>query len=249
MLDKIEALSMQARVYQRLKAALIAGFFEPGQVLVIRELAEQLGTSPMPIRQAVSRLISEHALQEDDKPRSSVCVPPLSLDMFEDLRQTRVLAESRAAALAAERVDQAGLSQLRRLNAAIEAAVADADVNATITANCEFHFALYRMAGSTTLLRVIESLWLQSGPYFRVLVQRYFDDRYNAQRGPNAHPQLLDAIAARDTEAARQAMCEDINGAAEYFLTLPDSTAIQGTSVKWQEPSLALIKSTDASLP
>ncbi len=217
MLDKIEAMSIQGRVYQRLKSALIIGFFEPGQELVIRELAEQLGTSAMPIRQSVSRLVSEHALEEDAKPRSSVRVPRLSAERFEDLRQMRCLVESEAAARAATRIDAAGLAQLKRLNLLITQAVNDGDVSATLTANHDFHFALYRYAGSLALLRVIESLWLQSGPYFRVLVRRYFEDRPGEPMNTNAHPQLLEALAKKDVDGARAALQADIEQAASYF--------------------------------
>jgi DNA-binding GntR family transcriptional regulator len=223
MLDKIEAISMQARVYQRLKKALISGFFEPGQILVIRELAEQLGTSPMPIRQSVSRLVSEHALEEGDKPRSSVRVPKLSADVFEDIRGARVLVESEAAARAAERITKDGIAQLRRLNAAIDGAVADGDITSTITANCDFHFAIYRSADSVTLLRMIESLWLQSGPYFRVLVRRYFDEGAPEKGAVNAHNSLLQAMIDRDGAAARVAMADDINRAAAHFLAMSES--------------------------
>jgi DNA-binding GntR family transcriptional regulator len=134
----------------------------------------------------------------------------------------RVLVESEAAAIAATKIEAADLNKLRRMDGQIQQAIAEKDVTSTIVTNCDFHFALYRIAQSTTLLRTIESLWLQSGPYFRVLVKRYFADEAGERREVNAHKALLDALAAHDAEAARRALADDINKAGDYFVSMPE---------------------------
>ncbi|GAB5458796.1 MAG: GntR family transcriptional regulator [Henriciella sp.] len=220
-LGKIEAKSLQARVYQRLRSALMSGHFEPGQILVIRDLAEQLGTSPMPIRQSLHRLVSEYALEEEDRVRSSVRVPKLSAHTFEDLRSTRRLVEGEAAALAAKKIIPDELDGLERLDAALESAILSGDAERAILANKDFHFAIYEAAGSKTLLRIIESLWLQSGPYFRALVVRYFSDN-KADDDVNEHHRLLAALKEGDARTARSALHADIDKAADYFFTMSD---------------------------
>lgn len=223
-LEKIEAKSLQARVYERLKSALISGKFEPGQVLVIRDLAEQLGTSPMPIRQSLHRLVSEYALEEENRVRSSVRVPEISQKAFEDLRSVRRLVEGEAAARAALNARPSLIGQLRALDEEIGIAVKNGDEEGVILANRHFHFALYEAAGSKALLRVIESLWLQSGPYFRALISRYFSDESDkSEADVNSHEAMLSAIEAGDAEAAREALHADIEAAATYFTQIQDT--------------------------
>lgn len=224
-LEKIEAKSLQARVYQQLKSALITGHFQPGQVLVIRDLAEQLGTSPMPIRQSLHRLVSEHALEEDERVRSSVRVPELSRDVLKDLCSVRRIVEGEAAARAAAKRDAALSKRLIELDARIAGAVDAQQPTAVIRANYDFHFEMYRASGSNTLVRTIESLWLQSGPYLHALIDTFFSrpkPSYEDQL-MNAHGSILRSVASFDPEAARAAVADDISFAMNQFLAVIDS--------------------------
>ncbi len=220
-LERIEARSLQARVYHRLKQAMMSGAFEPGQVLIIRELAEQLGVSPMPVRQSLHRLVSEHALVEEDKARASVLVPQLSDVTFEELRAARVLVEGEAAALAAARADKTTMVRLRKLDSALIKAISAKDVAGAIDSNYEFHFALYAGARSTILLRIIESLWLQSGPYFRVLIKAAFEKLGEPFAALRSNELVLKALEEGDGAAARAALADDINSAAAFYRSIP----------------------------
>lgn len=229
-LERIQARSLNTQVYRRLKAALITGQFAPGQVLLIRDLAEQVGTSPMPIRQALSRLVSENALVEDNKVRSSVRVPELSASVFQELRAVRQLVEAEAAALAAEKARPVDIKRLRTLNAAVKQAVGDEDATKAIQANFDFHFEIYDIADCTILRRTIESLWLQSGPYFRMLIESSFSSLHDAKTEESAragldkalarNDRIIETLAKNDVEAARNAMRDDINRTAEFFLAI-----------------------------
>lgn len=219
-LERIEAKSLQTRVYQSLKSELIGGTFEPGHVLVIREIAQQLGVSPMPVRQALHRLVSEYALEEEDKARASVRVPELSDQTFEELRAARVLVEGEAVAIAAKRMRPATIGRLNKLNKLLLGAIESSDVAAAINANYRFHFELYETANSTIIMRVIESLWLQSGPYFRVLISKVFSNIGRPDIKLNNNDRLLAALAANNSEAAREALADDINVAAAIYRAL-----------------------------
>jgi DNA-binding GntR family transcriptional regulator len=229
-LAPINARNLHSEVYLRLKSALMAGQFAPGQTLLIRDLAEQLGTSPMPVRQALSRLVSEHALVEDDKVRASVRVPPLSAERFEELLMVRKLVEAEAAALAAERATAADIRKLRSLNEAVKRGVRDGNITATIQANFDFHFAIYRLTRNVILERAIESLWLQSGPYFRLLVQSLFESLSSppvareARRGSDEalarNDRIIAALENNDPADARVALSADIDRTAKVFLQL-----------------------------
>jgi DNA-binding GntR family transcriptional regulator len=222
-LEKIEARNLNARVYRALKLALIRGSFEPGQVLIIRDLAEQLGTSPMPVRNGLSRLVSEHALEEEeDKARSSVRVPRISREALEDLRAARILVEGEAAFRAARFASPKLVRKLETLHRRLQKAVDDLDVGACLEVNYDFHVELYAAAQSPTLERIIDSLWLQSGPYFRVLINRSFDMVPNPLLEMRANERIIAALAAKDGEAARNALASDIDEAAAFFLSFSD---------------------------
>src|SRR5215475_7570597 len=83
--------TMRVRVYRSLARGLMAGMFKPGEAVTLRTLAKRLGTSAMPVREAVSRLIAERALVL--LPNRSVIVPRMSRERFVELTETRQVLE------------------------------------------------------------------------------------------------------------------------------------------------------------
>jgi DNA-binding GntR family transcriptional regulator len=226
-LEKIEARNLNARVYRELKLALVRGAFEPGQVLIIRDLAEQLGTSPMPVRNGLSRLVSERALEEEEeKARSSVRVPQISREAFEDLRAARILVEGEAAFRAARHSTPQLVRRLEALHRRLQKAVDALDVGTCLEVNYAFHTELYGAARSPTLERIIDSLWLQSGPYFRVLIARSFETVPNPLLEMRANERIIEAMAANDGRAARKALTTDIDEAASFFLSFAPAKSL-----------------------
>ncbi|NIB40618.1 GntR family transcriptional regulator [Pseudomaricurvus alkylphenolicus] len=221
MLEKIENKSLQKQVYDRLKEALTCGEFEPGQAMVIRNLADKLGCSPMPVRQSLQRLVSEHALTAKDSARSTIRVPCISPEAYEDIKSVRKILEPAAAARAAERSTPELVRELHALDKKMKQAIEAGDAQQAAKTNRAFHFAIYQAADSLTLLRSIESLWLQSGPYFRILIGRYFPggtSGHGTSLNHNSHGSIIDAIENRDPEAAYKALSDDIHIAAKYYI-------------------------------
>jgi hypothetical protein len=110
-LARIERETVQERVYGVLRDRLMRGGFEPGQKLKIAELASALGTSAMPVREALNRLAAERAIES--LPNRSVRVPALSRDALQDLMETRFAVEGLAVARAAANMTAETLAQLR----------------------------------------------------------------------------------------------------------------------------------------
>src|SRR5258706_12046855 len=88
-LGRADRSTLQDRIYDKLTNAIMSGLFVPGQALTIRGLAATLGTSPIPVREAIKRLTSERALAA--LPNGSIAVPKMTRAKFEDLRRTRIL--------------------------------------------------------------------------------------------------------------------------------------------------------------
>lgn len=193
----------------RLREALVQGQFLPGEALKIRDLAEAFGTSTQPVRSAIKQLITEQALEA--LPNRSARVPLLRQDKLEDLTRVRIAVEGLAVALAVEQVTPQALRQLHKLMQA-----RPGDESQHLANHRDFHFAVYRLSGSTTLMPIIESLWLQLGPYLRQATSQGFHLGGEGM-GDRHHLALLKALEERDEKAARKAVEQDIRGSAALF--------------------------------
>lgn len=210
--------TVQDRVYTELRRALIGGLFEPGQVLTIRGLADALATSTMPVREAVGRLITEKALEA--LPNRSVRVPPITLERMDDLLRTRILIEGEAIALAASRMTPRQIAIIEGMLGEwdeMRALKQKKDVDREVTLNQSFHFEIYRACGSAVLIPMIESLWLQSGPCIRVAI--YAFSEAGEVDTAHYHRSIVTALAARDQQAAREALVADISRPFAFLRT------------------------------
>jgi DNA-binding GntR family transcriptional regulator len=208
--------TVQDRVYTELRRALIGGLFEPSQVLTIRGLADVLATSTMPVREAVGRLITEKALEA--LPNRSARVPPITVERMDDLLRTRILIEGEAIALATERMTPPDLARIEAILLEwdeMRALMQVQDIDRELTLNQAFHFEIYRSCGSSVLMPMIESLWLQSGPCIRVAIYAFTEagEVDTAQY----HRRIVSALAAKNVEAARDALAGDISRPFEYL--------------------------------
>jgi DNA-binding GntR family transcriptional regulator len=195
---------LHASIYETLRRRMITGKITPGVGLSTRGLALEMGVSQMPVRDALSRLAAEGAVEIRSKRK--IEVPPMSAARFTDLLNCRLLLEPEAAVQALPHITPTLLKRLREIDAALDAAMENGDVIAYMECNFAFHFTLYRANGRPTLNRLIEALWLQFGPFMRVVY-----GRYGTANLVDQHRVALGAIAARDTEALRRAIASDIS--------------------------------------
>jgi DNA-binding GntR family transcriptional regulator len=157
----------------------------------------------MPVRDALSRLAAEGAVNIRSKRK--IEVPPMTEERFTDLLECRLLLEPEAAVLAMPHITPARLARLRQIDAALDTAIEEGDVIGYMESNFAFHFNIYRAHRRETLNRLIETLWLQFGPFMRVVYGRYGTANLIDQ-----HRIALAAIEARDADALRRAIASDI---------------------------------------
>ncbi|OLP57801.1 GntR family transcriptional regulator [Xaviernesmea oryzae] len=206
----VERETVQDRVYGELRRALVSGLIEPGTVLTIRALADQLQTSTMPVREAIGRLVSENALEA--LPNRSVRVPPVTLARLDDLLRARAMIEGEAIALAAERIEARGTAAIRAILSEWDSVRDQAereDFDREMTLNHRFHFEIYRHCGSAVLMPVIESLWLQSGPCIRAAALAF--SATGEADTTHYHRTIVEALEAGDAGRARAALIADIS--------------------------------------
>jgi DNA-binding GntR family transcriptional regulator len=188
--------TLAEKAFSSLHDLIVTGAFVPGQRLLIEELAERLDMSPMPIREALRRLdavgLVEHV------PHRGARVTELSVEDLREVYEARLALEPLAVRHAAERFsDDDGEGAAAALARHVDGYRRD-DAPAAWAAHTEFHFALYRAAGSRWLLRLITPLWESSERYRLASLPkgRSLDERRRE------HERILEACVARDPEAA-----------------------------------------------
>lgn len=202
-------------VYHEIRRALMQGRFEPGQRMTVRGLADALGTSHMPVRAALSRLIAEKAFIQVSQ--RFIGVPVVSVQKFKDLMEIRRLLEGEAVARSATRMPAGALDETRAIGERLNAAIDRNDTAGYLELNQELKFSIYAHCGSPTLLSLIEMLWLQVGP-----VLRFFSRDLKSLPEINFHGEVIAAIHNRDAEVARVWIQRDIKEGMQFLLIAID---------------------------
>lgn len=204
------------QVQGRLRQLIVAGVLSPGDKVSLRTVAGKLGVSMQPVREAVSSLVADRALEV--LPNRAVRVPILSRSQFRELTAIRLAIEGFAAARAAQFRTAHDLDEMRRLDAEFrrQGASHPPDLPAAVAANKDFHFAVYRAAALPELLPIIEGLWLRIGPVLNVDLRSNIS-KTRVGKSAGHHGRLVAAISAGDGRAARRALAADISGAARHI--------------------------------
>ena len=198
-------------VTDALRDLIARGELAPGTLLRQREIAQRFEVSPTPVREALRRLESEGLVSYDVHRGSRVA----TIDLEEQEENFRILAalEALASSLAAAKVTDSDLDEIRRLEQAF-AECSDGDA-ALKHANRDFHFRIYECARSPLLLSLMRVLWraFPNGP------------QYWRPHGESVeqHHQLGAALAARDTDAAAEITRHHVLGSIDWMRTLSSS--------------------------
>lgn len=203
--DARQDARMHDQVYDRIAEALIQGRIPPGKSVSLRGLAQSLGVSPMPVREAVRRLIAERAL-ELQPANKRLRVPGLNAHRLTQLATARQWVEPELAALAAGHATKEVIRRLRDDDAAVMAALTKGDVSAYMSSNQDFHFSIYRLAGAELFYDMARTLWLQVGPFMRVV----FGRMGTVHLPKDHHQDMIAALERGDADAVRASMAADI---------------------------------------
>ena len=207
-LELVARETMAGRVYAQLREAIMTGRFAPGQLLSLRSVAEAVGSSTMPVRAALTRLQAEGALI--DGAGRALMVPPMTLELLDELRDVRVALEGAVAKRAASRMSRAHLAQLQEIFDTMDAHVEAGDAPAYLRSNFEFHIAIYTHGASDLTLATIQNLWMRIGPFLNLVAP----DIPHMRKSMAAHRHIVDALWRGDGEGARAGIEEDIGEAA-----------------------------------
>lgn len=219
-LKPIERTTLWDQAYAALRQALLEGRFTPGQRLVLRDVALELGISLTPVRDAVNRLIAEHVLERGSGGQGGgAMVPRIDVAHFQELLTIRCDLEGRAAACAAEAVTPADLRRLTTLLDKMQSLISAHKLDDYLRVHRQFHFTLYAVANLSVLSQLIENLWLRCGPVLTYVIPTYVP----LLKGTDFHRAALAGLQQHDPRATSDAIREDIEGAGRYIMSLVGS--------------------------
>jgi len=196
-------------VLGELRRMIAVGELVPGQPLRQDTLAEHLGVSRVPLREALNTLESEGQLEYE--PHRGYRVARLSLSDLLEVYRIRVLLETEAVRAAVHRADDTVLAELTAAEVEVEAASAAGDLLAMTGANRHFHFVLIAAAGMPRLERILRTLWDSTETYRFV----YYGDENNRNRVAHEHAAIVQAFADRDADRLIRLLDEHRGHAAE----------------------------------
>lgn len=211
-IQPLEQGNLSARAYIALREGLISGQFRPGQRLVMQDLAEKLGTSVTPVREACLRLVSERGLEL--RSGRFVTVPPMTLARYMEVRTIRLSLEGLAAGLAAETATEEEIDRLVEIQTIFEKVDRAGDPEDAFRYNRDFHFSVYRLSRMDMLVAHIESLWVSMGPMLTV----FFKEGEHKYIGAAEHQNVIAALRERKPAKARTAIERDLILGGEDFL-------------------------------
>jgi DNA-binding GntR family transcriptional regulator len=151
------------RVFTAIHEAIMSGDLPAGARLRVRDLAMQVGTSVMPVREAIRRL--EEAGLAERVPHKGAVVKRLTLAELEHVYDVRILLETEAAGLGAAAVDPEGCAQMAQLCDQMARAVADGRIVDALNHDEALLAVLYAAGGNPVLLEMIRGLWQRCRPY------------------------------------------------------------------------------------
>jgi DNA-binding GntR family transcriptional regulator len=208
---EFEVISVVDRVYAALRERIVAGEIPPNERLHQEALAEELGVSRTPLREALARLAADGLVEL--APNRGARVASVRAEDMEAAYEARLHLEPAAAALAARRAEPADLKSMRQTVADHRKAVDD--LRRAFLANRAFHLAVVEAAHNPYMLRFAETLW--GG---RAAMQFYLTQPEPPSfiaTGADDHEGILEAIAAEDSRSAQKLMRDHIVAASDLL--------------------------------
>ncbi|PAZ13768.1 GntR family transcriptional regulator [Streptomyces sp. SA15] len=192
---------LRDRAYASIRDAIVSGEIEPGAVVRDADLAEQLGLSRAPVREAFARLVDEGLLES--KPQSYTRVTRVVAADVRDAAAVVGAMHELVTRVAVPRLFAADIEAMREANECFATAVDAGDVDAALHADDDLHDVLVRVSGNHAAAATIT----RYTPLIRRLERRRFGEGGNC-RSAGLHDQLIEACAAGDVDEAVRVTAE-----------------------------------------
>ncbi|MBR6238436.1 MAG: GntR family transcriptional regulator [Lachnospiraceae bacterium] len=193
-------LPLRDVVFKTLRQAILTGELKPGERLMEIHLAEKLGVSRTPIREAIRQLELEGLVVMI--PRRGAQVAHITEKSMSDVLEVRLALDELAVELACERITDEEIEALREACASFEEAVSSSDIHKITSADVSFHDIIFKASRNNRLVQMVNNLAEQ--------MYRYRFEYIKDDSGWNSliteHRMITDAIAMRDAGLAGRAI-------------------------------------------
>ena len=204
-------VSLAEQVFDRLESEILSGFYSRGEVLTEIKLVTDLGVSRTPIREALHRLEQEHIVEITPK---GILVLGVTQQDLEDIFAIRLKVEGMASRMAAERITDEQIAELRETLELQEFYVPRHDADHIKVYDSKFHQLIYRFSGSSVLFDTLMPLHKKVQKYRKASVE----NESRAEQSAREHRAIFEAIAAHDTELADRMTYQHILNAANHII-------------------------------
>ena len=199
-------------VYEQLKRQILTGRITPGTRMMEVELADEMGVSRTPVREAIRKLEKEGLVTIE--PRRGAYASDISVKDMVDTLEVREDLEGLAAALAAERMTEEQIDELVKITEGYSEAILNSDTEKIIHYDEKFHKHIVSCSGNKTLIQlseIVQELALR----FRYI---YYDDFSRYENMPVEHRQIIAAITSGDADTARMSADSHVKKLKEFVI-------------------------------
>jgi len=208
-------------VYDELKQLILTGEMKPGTRLMEVDLADEMGVSRTPVREALRKLEKDKLIFIE--PRKGVYVSDISVSDMMDVIEIRETLESLAASLAAGKIEESDLKDLLEARRAYEKAVLEDDKAGLIESDTLFHKIIVEASGNSYLIGICNNI----GELVQRFRSKYFHEFDRAEVVTAEHERIYKAISERDPEAAKKAAAYHASSLHEALLIYQDELTEQ----------------------
>lgn len=212
-----EYLPLREIVFNTLRQAILTGDLKPGERLMEIHLADRLGVSRTPIREAIRKLELEGLVKME--PRKGATVAEITEKNLRDVLEVRRNLDTFAVELACERITEEQLAELKQLVDDFEGIMQKGDSKTIAEADVEFHNFIVKVTGNDRLLQLVNSL---SEQVYRYRFE-YIKDETTHQELMEEHREIFDCILSKDPSRAKEAMKRHItnqeNGIINHLIS------------------------------
>lgn len=207
-----EYLPLRDVVFQTLRQAILRGELEPGERLMEIHLAERLGVSRTPIREAIRKLELEGLVMMI--PRRGAVVASITEKDLKDVLEVRRTLELMAGEVACDRITKELLEKLRQAAEEFSDALSLEDVTKQAAADVKFHEIIYAATGNQKLITILNNLRDQM---YRYRLE-YLKDKDSHRQLQREHENIYQGIKRGDKEAVASSMCQHIDNQQDAIL-------------------------------
>jgi len=204
---------LSKKVYRILKSRIIKGDLKPGKKILEINIAEQLGVSRTPVREALRELSAEGFVKME--PNLGMIVIGFSLEELKEVLQTRRVLEGFAASVAAEKITQEETKKLEKITKKMSICISKNDVVAYSELNAEFHNLILHVCGNKRLMKICNNL---SSSDHRFRIRSLRDNPERLKYSLQEHQEIMEALNRRNSKQADKLSQKHINNVLKNIL-------------------------------